>query len=115
MKTPILSFLFQFLIFQIAYAQVWSPLQNGVQAKDSIFDKSTVLTLFSDTINLHIEASSLHNATVTILNLFGQAVMKQQFSDNASINISTLAKGIYLVNIMDERRNVLKAEKVLKE
>ncbi|MBA3649333.1 MAG: T9SS type A sorting domain-containing protein [Chitinophagales bacterium] len=67
------------------------------------------------TDQLHIEASSIHNATVTISNLLGQVVLQQQFSDNASIDISTLPKGIYLVNIMDERGNVLQKGKVVKE
>ncbi|MBA3649873.1 MAG: T9SS type A sorting domain-containing protein [Chitinophagales bacterium] len=64
---------------------------------------------------LHIEAPNIHNATVTILNLFGQVVLQQQFSDKASIDISNLPKGMYLVNITDERGNVVETEKIVKE
>ncbi|MBA3649332.1 MAG: T9SS type A sorting domain-containing protein [Chitinophagales bacterium] len=67
------------------------------------------------TDQLHIEALNIHNATVTILNLFGQVVLKQQFSDNGSIDISFLPKGMYLINIRDERGNVLQKGKVVKE
>ncbi|MBA3649335.1 MAG: T9SS type A sorting domain-containing protein, partial [Chitinophagales bacterium] len=67
------------------------------------------------TDQLHIEAPNIHNATVTILNLFGQVMLKQEFSNNASIDISTLSKGMYLVNIIDEKGNVLKTGKVVRE
>ncbi|MBA3649876.1 MAG: T9SS type A sorting domain-containing protein [Chitinophagales bacterium] len=67
------------------------------------------------TDQLHIEAPSIHNATVIILNLLGQVVLKQQFSDNASIEISTLPKGMYLINITDKKGNVVQKGKVVKE
>ncbi|MBA3649450.1 MAG: T9SS type A sorting domain-containing protein [Chitinophagales bacterium] len=67
------------------------------------------------TDQLHIEATNIHNATVNILNLFGHVVLKQQFSDNASIDISNLPKGMYLINIRDEKGNVLQTEKVVKQ
>ncbi|MBA3649874.1 MAG: T9SS type A sorting domain-containing protein [Chitinophagales bacterium] len=67
------------------------------------------------TDQLHIEAPKIHNATVTLLNLFGQVVLQQQISDNATIDISTLARGMYLVNILDESGDVVQKGKVVKE
>ncbi|MBA3649334.1 MAG: T9SS type A sorting domain-containing protein [Chitinophagales bacterium] len=67
------------------------------------------------TDQLHIEALNIHNAAITILNLFGQVVLQQEFSDNASIHISFLPKGMYLVNITDEKGDVKQQGKVVKE
>ncbi|MBA3649315.1 MAG: T9SS type A sorting domain-containing protein [Chitinophagales bacterium] len=93
-------------------------LENAIATSSpSITNNRTIKFYPNPAIDqLHIEAPNIHKATITILNLFGQVVLRQrQFSDNASFDISSLPKGMYLINIKDERGNILKTGKVVKE
>ncbi|MBA3649449.1 MAG: T9SS type A sorting domain-containing protein [Chitinophagales bacterium] len=92
-------------------------LENAIATSSPSITHNQTLDFYPNpaTDQLHIETPNIHNATVTILNLLGQVVLQQEFSDNGLFDISNLPKGMYLVNIMDGIGKVLKKGKVVKE
>ena len=54
---------------------------------------------------VHVEASSIENGTISVVNLTGQVIQNQHFSSKAKLNTATLEEGVYTIIIEAEGQN----------
>ena len=83
---------------------------------DEISNNSDIKIYPNPTDNkLYIELRENKPIIIEIFNLLGKAVYKNNVKTNFNIDISILAKGIFILRIKDENGNILKTQKIVKE
>ena len=97
---------------------VLSQLQN---CKNSIVDidvieSTQLIKVFPNPAvdKLYIDCSEVQNVKMQIFNVIGEFIMKREFNSNMNeINISSLPKGIYIIQIIGD--NIAMQSKLIKE
>ncbi len=80
------------------------------KASSNIIENAAVFTSFSvypnpatNILNISINNASINNAKVSIYTISGQQIMNSNMSsNNIQLNIESLSKGVYFVNIINE-------------
>ena len=98
---------------------VWFDNVNVSSYTNSISEQHlTLVDIYPNPVldNLFIKSQNIQDLNISIYNTLGQNVYTSKIqSENNSINLSGLKKGIYFINIMDENGDVLLSKKILKE
>ena len=69
-----------------------------------------------NTINVEINSQNINSFDTEIYNVQGKLIfMKNYKSNSINIDISDFSKGMYLLKIKDEKGNIIKTEKIVKE
>jgi len=87
------------------------PGPVGIDENDNTIVNSVFPNPATDQVNIFTSAHLSENATTNVYSLSGQLMMSAAF--NQQIDISGLAKGMYIIDVVDEGVSVLK-EKVSK-
>lgn len=82
------------------------------------YNLSNNITIYPNPISneLFVEFQKKQSVIINIFNSLGQQIYTEKFNDNQkSIDLANLTKGIYLIEIKDERGGILLSEKIIKE
>jgi len=96
--------------------------------KDGTFSYSKTIEIATNKLNVtlypnpaqnevFISGSFPANAKVSVLNMLGQEVVKSNLDPNSqtAVSLQNISKGIYMLNILNEKDVVLYSEKLVKE
>ena len=92
--------LFFFLLFGVAV-----QAQNSIKADLSIYPNPT-----TEYISVNDNGDAV--GFIAIFNLVGKKVKEYEFVKGETLFVADLAKGMYLVQIQDRKRQVLKTQKM---
>ena len=83
---------------------------------ENILDTKPMIVAPNPTESFVKISSNSENSEILIINSLGQAINSFPISDNEiTISIETYPAGVYFVNLLDEKKNIISTEKLVKK
>ncbi|MEM6866573.1 MAG: T9SS type A sorting domain-containing protein, partial [Bacteroidota bacterium] len=98
----------------LATGTIAFDIQNTLSSEIKVFPNAS-----SDIVNVGYKSSSSRKLTGAVFNMFGQLVRSNlvfdfESSSTQSFSIANLTQGIYILELRDERDNVVSQKKVVR-
>jgi Metallo-peptidase family M12B Reprolysin-like/Secretion system C-terminal sorting domain/Fibronectin type III domain/Bacterial pre-peptidase C-terminal domain len=93
-------------------------LGTASRFSDEFTTQADVVSIYPNPVRNELKVNmGVNNETVsvTVTDMYGRRMLNRTFANAANISTSRLAAGVYLVTITDQKGNVIKQDKIVKE